>query len=183
MDSLDCLETDLKTLCFQLPHWQQLLLQAFFYGILNWLISYHEEERQIVPNDFTLEDIVAHSDEEFRTWPSDWLQPWKDRILSMNLSLDDLYTLYEHVDTVFRDCIPVDLDIFSTLANGEPLTEDQWTRLYESVAFRPPAIQPTGFKKHHAKTRRMHGKRALTPLRRRRAVTHHKSHVNVVKLS
>ena len=106
--------------------------------------------------------------------------------LALGLTLEELNSWFTRLDTVFRYCISTDLDIFSTLADGVPLTEEQWERLYVAIAPQPP--DTTGFKKHHHtrnKTRRTHGRRALTPMRRHhhhRAVTRHQPHLNVVKL-
>ncbi len=67
---------DLKTLCFQLPHWQQLVIQAFFYGALNWLIPLAEQHQPAKKDEITVTDLVIHSDPEFSQWPSDWLDSW-----------------------------------------------------------------------------------------------------------
>lgn len=165
---------DLKTDCFQLPHWQMLLLQAFHYGVLNWFIPVLEEGKKPVKGDFLLEDLVAHSDPEFRNWPSDWLNSWLEKLFLLDLSHEQLYLFSEQLEEAFRDCIPTDLDIYGTFLQGETLTDEQWTRLYTSVAFQPPTLLSTPSQK--GKTRRMHGRRAITPIKRRRAITYHKSH-------
>jgi hypothetical protein len=173
--------SDLKTFCFQLPTWQMLTVQAFFYGALNWLIPHAEQHR--IPNktEMTMQDLVEHSDPEFSSWPADWLESWLDRLLELKLSHEQLYEFSEQLDLAFRDCIPTDLDIYSTLAEGRHLTEEQWERLYTAVAPHQQ-ILPLSMSKKCAKTRRTHGKRAITPLKRRRAQTHHRPHVNVVKI-
>lgn len=172
---------DLKTHCFQLPHWQQLVVQAFFYGALNWLIPLAEQHRPANKGEITIEDLVAHSDAEFRMWPSEWLEPWLEKLIALKLSQEQLYEFSELLDSAFRDCIPTDLDIYSTLAEGEHLTDEQWERLYSAVSPRQQVL-PLSMNKKTAKTRRTHGKRAITPLKRRRAHTHHRSHVTVVKI-
>lgn len=172
---------DLKTLCFQLPHWQQLVLQAFFYGALNWLIPLAESRQQANKGEITLQDLVTHSDPEFLNWPSDWLESWLDKLIALNLSQEQLYEFSEELDLAFRDCIPTDLDIYSTLAEGNQLTEEQWERLHSAIAPQQQVL-PLSMNKKLAKTRRTHGKRAITPIKRRRAHTHHRPHINVVKI-
>lgn len=173
--------SDLKTLCFQLPVWQQLVVQAFFYGALNWLIPLAEQHQPANKSEITVTDLVVHSDPEFSQWPSEWLDSWLTRLISLNLTHEQLYSFSEQLELAFRDCIPTDLDIYSTLAEGEHLTEEQWGRLYDAVAPRQQ-ILPLSMSKKCAKTRRTHGKRAITPIKRRRAHTHHRPHVNVVKV-
>jgi hypothetical protein len=186
MDSLTKWEEELKTLCPMLPHWQQIQLQGFWYGLISWLLTYAEEGVNPTLHPITAEELLKHADAQFSNWPSEWLQPYADRFIAQNLSYEQLNTWFATLDTVFRDCISTDLDIFSILSEGAELTEAQWERLYESIAFQPP--DTSGFKRaiNKHKTRRTHGRRALTPLRRhhhRRAITHHQKHaVNVVKL-
>ncbi len=186
MDTLTKWEEELKTLCPQLPHWQQIQLQGFWYGLISWLLTCAEEGVNPTLHTITAKELLKHSDPEFEVWPSDWLQPYADRFIALNLPHDQLNIWFATLDTVFRDCISTDLDIFSVLSEGTELTEAQWERLYESMAFQPPDI--SGFKRavNKHKTRRVHGRRALTPMRRHhhhRAITHHqKHHLNVVKL-
>lgn len=169
-----------------LPHWQQIQLQGFWYGLISWLLTCAEEGVNPTLHTITAKELLKHSDPEFEVWPSDWLQPYVDRFIALNLPHDQLNTWFATLDTVFRDCISTDLDIFSVLSEGAELTDAQWERLYESMAFQPP--DTTGFKRvvNKHKTRRVHGRRALTPMRRHhrlRAITHHQKHaVNVVKL-
>jgi hypothetical protein len=134
----------------------------------------------------TAQELMKHSDIHFENWPSEWLQTYADKFIALHLSHEQLNTWFATLDTVFRDCISTDLDIFGILSEGAELTDEQWERLYESMAFQPP--DTSGFKRptNKHKTRRTHGRRALTPLRRHhrmRAITHHqKQHLNVVKL-
>lgn len=184
-NALDQLENELKNTCLNLPHWQQLVLQGFWYGLISWAITCAEDGTDPQTNQISLDEMLKHADAEFEGWPVSWLQNDADRFLSLRLSLDELNSWFGRLDTVFLDCIPTDLHIFGTFAEGEILSEDQWKRLYDTVAFMPPDV--SGFKrpltKH--KTRRVHGRRALTPMRRHhhhRAVTRHHTHVNVVKM-
>ena len=186
MDPLTKWEEELKSLCTQLPHWQQIQLQGFWYGLLSWLLTYAEEGVNPTLHPITAKELLQHADTTFEDWPSEWLQPYADRFIALHLSHEQLNTWFATLDTIFRDCISTDLDIFSILAEGAELTDIQWERLYESIAFQPP--DTTGLKRSNPKhkTRRTHGRRALTPMKRHhrlRAITHHqKQHVNVVKL-
>jgi hypothetical protein len=186
MTSLVALEEELKNLCTLLPHWQQIQLQGFWYGLISWLLTCAEEDVNPALHAITAEELIKHADAEFEGWPSEWLQPYVDRCIGLHLSHEQLNSWFATLDIVFRDCISTDLDIFSILAEGAELTEPQWERLYESMAFQPP--DTSGFRKqtNKHKTRRTHGRRALTPLKRHhrlRAITHHqKQHVNIVKL-
>lgn len=185
---MDILEEDLKNLCMIAPHWQQLLLQGFWYGLISWTTTCAEEKRSPKEHPLTLKEIVMHSDAEFETWPLEWLESWLTRFLDLGLSEEQLNKWFETLDTLFRDTIPTDLDIFSTLAEGETLTEQQWSRLHDALAFIP--TDHSGYKKpkNRNKTRRLHGRRAITPMKRRhhhRAVTYHKHHqqtISVIKM-
>ena len=174
---MEALESDLKAFCFLAPRWQLLVIQGFMFGAVNWLIPLSESGIPPDKTSITIEDLMKHADPEFALWPSDWLDTWLDRILDLKLSVDDLYTFYDHLDTLFRDCIPIDLDIFTPLSNGIMITKEQWECLYEAVAFQAPLVQ-----QKNNKTRRTHGRRAITPMKRRKSKTYHKPHVTVVKL-
>jgi hypothetical protein len=181
--SLDKLEADLKELCPQLPHWQQLLIQGFWYGTISWLMTCVEDCEDPKLHPLSVRDVVIHADHEFETWPTEWLKPYLDEFITLNLNLEQLNDWFDKLDVIFRDCIPTDLDIFTILAEGNVLSEEQWERLYNALAFLPP--DTSGFKKNHAKhkTRRLHGRRAITPMRRRRAITHHNKHpLNIIKM-
>jgi hypothetical protein len=179
------LETELKTICATLPHWQQLLIQGFWYGLLSYSITFAEEGRDILASPPTVTEFVQHADTEFVSWPTEWLQPMATEFLQRRLNVQQLNGWFDQLDTIFRDCIPTDLDIFTTLAEGEHLTEHQWERLYDAIALLPPNQEALKKPSHKQKTRRVHGRRAITPMRRRRAMTHHNHHqapVNLVKL-
>ena len=79
MEAVESLKTDLKALCFQAPHWQQLVLQAFWYGVMNWLIPLKEAEKRPSLDRMTPLDLAKHADPEFVRWPTEWLQPWMER--------------------------------------------------------------------------------------------------------
>ena len=207
---MEKLEADLRQLCADAPHWQQIQIQIFWYGVIMWAIDTLESKKTYKDAKKPIQEIITMADAEPSSWPTAWLEPYLQQFIDANMNQDQVQDLLEHLDTLFRDCIPTDLDVYSTLANGELLTQDQWTRLYDAVAFLPPAVnQPTNethiahtapangppqpAQKAHtmptehlkpkyarAKTRRTHGRRAITPIRGRRAHTrHHHSAVPV----
>lgn len=180
-NQMDTLESKLKELCIISPHWMQLELQAFWYGLISWAITCAEDKRPAKAEDITVEELLEHADVEFVSWPAEWLEPTITEFINYNFNEAQLNELFSRLDTIFRDCVPIDLDIFSTLADGQQLTEEQWVRLYNTLAFIPPEIQK-GKRNTRAKTRRIHGRRALTPMRGRRALTHHRPYAQVVKL-
>ncbi len=122
--------------------------------------------------------MVTFSDETFTDWPTDWLQDTADEFFKLPLTLDECYAWFDTVHHIFEDYVRADLQIFTVLSNGDTLTDEQWSRLYDAIAFTTPHAE---FAKRapppkRAKTRRTHGRRALTPIKSRRAYTHHKSH-------
>lgn len=182
---LDQLENELKNMSLHLPHWQQLVLQGLWYGLISWAMTCAEENVDSKLNPPTLSEMLKHADSEFEGWPVEWLQDEATKFLSLKLSVEELNSWFARLDSVFQDCIRTDIYIFGTFAEGATLTEDQWKLLYDAVAFMPPDV--TGFRKpiSKSKTRRIHGRRALTPMRRHhhhRALTRHHSHINVVKI-
>jgi hypothetical protein len=212
MDDHDKLLEELKSLCLIAPHWQQLLLQGFWYGLMSWLVTCAEDNTTPDKYPMTLKEMVSHADPEFASWPLEWLQVYVDKMLTLNPVLHSvkLNDFFERLDTMFQDTIPTDLDIFSTLVRGEHLTEEQWVRLHDALAPMPPPPPPTSQSppllqhqppslppstplqlqpqphtiRNNHRTRRLRGKRAITPLKRKRAVTHHHKHsvnVNVIK--
>jgi hypothetical protein len=183
---MDTLKTELRERCLQAPHWEQLLLQAFWYGLMSWLVTCAEDEKNPIEHRLSAKQIVTYADPEFESWPADYLEPIITKVIELHLSLEDLTKFFDELDDLFRDCIPTDLDIFTTFGNGELLTKEQWERLYAAVAFLPPPAVSTKEVSHNPlkhKTRRAHGRRGITPIRRRRGITHHhRSSINVVKM-
>jgi hypothetical protein len=181
MEKFKKLEDELRKLCIVAPHWQQLLLQGFWYGLISWAITCAEDNGDPAEHRISVQEMVEHADAEFSSWPTDWLESSVDTFLQLDCNLEELNLWYIQLDSIFRDCIPVDLDIFTTLASGQTLTEEQWKRLYDALAFIPPEKV---VKKSFNKTRRTHGRRALTPIKRRHGQTHHnrmKKVLNVIK--
>lgn len=187
---METYKTYLKDWCFTAPHWMQLQIQAFWYGFISYLMECVEHQTTPTLEAIRIEDLLAHAHPEFRKWPTVGLEEHVKRILSISSSYtqDQLDTLYADLDALFQDVIPIDLNIFMVLAEGNELTEEQVQRLYDVVAFIPPATnQTTKSSKLRHHTRRVHGRRGITPIRRRRAKTHHAPRpvippVQVVKL-
>lgn len=180
---MQTLETKLKQLCLDSPHWMQLELQAFWYGLLSITMELAEQGGYLPPDKLKVLDCIFHADPEFSSWPTEWLQPIGTEFLQLKLSLEDQQLFFEHLETCFQDTVPVDLNLFTVLAEGEQLSAEEWERLYDTLAFLPPEAPPKKTFQH--KTRRTHGRRAITPLKRRKATTaHHRkhTHVQLVKL-
>jgi len=184
MAHMDTLESELKTFLFSAPKWMQLQLQGFWYGLVSAAIKSAEEGTTLTLQPTSIETWLLYADPQFEDWPTTWLEPIAKQFLNNQWTLTELNHWFERLDTSFRDCVPTDLDIFTTLANGEFLTETQWTRLYDALAFLPPPLlqQQLKQKRKIVKTRHTHGKRAITPLRSRKAFTHKKHKYSFVKL-
>jgi len=180
---MDAIESELKTFCFSAPRWMQLELQGFWYGLLSTVLTYKEEGLTVPPiNTAFIETILLHADPEFTDWPTLWLESIAAQFLALNLSIDDLNGWFERLEQAFRDSVPTDLNIFTTYSNGETLTPDQWSRLYDAIAFMPSPVQSKR-NAYNKRTRHIHGRRALTPLRSRKAITRkHHTHYTFVKL-
>jgi hypothetical protein len=172
MNSLETLKKTLKSQCEHAAHWELLLLQGFWYGLWCWLTTCAEDQKDPEENRLSAKQIVTLTDSKFESWPTDWLEDTVESILNLHLNEEELNTFFDEIDLLFKDTIPPNLDIFTTLGNGDFITNEQWDILQASVALFPPHNQPLTNRIKH-KTRRARGKRALTPLRRRRGITHH----------
>lgn len=179
--TMDEIERELRETCLIAPHWMQLELQAFWYGLISWCITCAEDKRPARMEDISLTQLLEAADPEFASWPTDWLQPIAKQFINKNFSEEALHKWFDRLDVIFRDTIPTDLDIFTTLADGGELSEEQWSRLYDALAFVPPQHGPSAASKHK-KTRRIHGRRAITPMRRRRVLTYHRAHKHAIQL-
>lgn len=183
---MEQIEKELRDTCFISPHWMQLQLQAFWYGLLSWCITCVEDKRPIQLETITIEELLETADPEFASWPTDWLQPFANQFVTHSFTEEEYHNCLDRLDVIFRDTVPTDLDIFTTLADGNTLTEEQWMRLYEALAFLPPQHLLPSQSNKRQKTRRVHGRRAITPMRRRRVLTYHKPHsssAQVIKMS
>ena len=176
---MEAYESNLRTFLFSAPKWMQLEIQGFFYGLISTSLSYKEENNPFTVNEKTVETLLLFADPEFEGWPTSWLEPFLEEFLKLDLTLEQLNTHFSNLDTLFRDCVPTDLDIFTTYANGETLTDEQWLRLHDALAFLPPPLQQT---KRNTKTRHIHGRRSVTPMRNRKAITLKKQKYSFVKL-
>jgi hypothetical protein len=210
---MDKLEAELRQLCADAPHWQQIQLQIFWYGVVMWAMDTLESKKTYKEAIRPIQEIITMADAEPSSWPTEWLQPYYQKFIDANLDQEQVQDFLEQLDTLFRDCVPTDLDVYSTLANGELLTQEQWKRLYDAVAFLPPAMNQSANEvhmahtapaqaqapqqipthqitpaQHHkpkyirAKTRRTHGRRAITPIRGRRAHTRHHHSANPLQI-
>lgn len=180
---MNTLESNLKTLCLQSPHWMQLELQAFWYGLLSYTMDAAEHSQPLDPKELSPETLLQHADPEFDGWPTDWLQPFVTEFTGLSLNFQQQQEFFERLEALFQDTIPVDLNIFTVLAEGELLTEDQWKRLMDTVAFQPSS-NPLSQQRGQHKTKRVQGRRGITPLKRRKAKTFHKprhQHITFVK--
>lgn len=189
--SVTTLESELKTFLFSAPKWMQLQLQGFWYGLVSAAIKSAEEGTTLILEPTSIETWLLYADPHFEDWPTTWLEPYANQFLAQPRTLEELNNWFERLDTTFRDCVPTDLDIFTTFANGELLTEAQWIRLFDALAFLPPPLHPQQHHHHQLKqkrnirvpkTRHIHGRRAITPLRSRKAFTHKKSKYSFIKL-
>jgi hypothetical protein len=176
---MDALESELKCFLFSAPKWMQLEMQGFWYGFISRAITCKEEQTPFLQELNTIETLLHHADPEFAGWPTSWLEQYVQQFLALDLTYDQYHEWFERLDTIFRDSVPTDLDIFTTLSNGELLTEEQWKRLYDALAFIPPPVQA---KRKYAKTRHVKGRRAITPIKNRKAITHKNKLYSFVKL-
>jgi len=167
---MEHVETNIKTICFQSPRWMQIEIQGFMYGLLSWSLTCLEDKEEPIHTKITVEELLEHADEEFHGWPTSWLEPMVEDFIALHLSYDVQQTLLVNLERVFQDSVPTDINIFTILANGDILTTEQWERIYESIAFRNP-IEPI---KKSQKTRRLQGRRAVTPIKKRKSFTRHK---------
>ena len=180
---MDKLEQEIKTFCFQAPRWMQIELQAFWYGVMCWSLTCIEEGTPLYINRPKIQEFLETSHSDFSTWPTSWLEESPERFLNLNLNFHQQQTWFQRLEQIFQDCIPSDINIFTELADGSELSEEQIERLYNTVAFEPPQVQSIGKHNNHNKTLRPKQRRGITPIRRRKALTrHHKPTVIVSKL-
>lgn len=172
------MNTALHPFLLDQPRWVHLGAQAYTYGFLCWLADCLECGEPI--DTPSVAAAMTRADETFESWPAECFEHLAQSLLLFlaqepaEMTNDRLDELYGQAEDTFRDHVSADLLIFTTLATGEPLTEEQWTRLWAALAFDLPLTRP---KDSHAKTRRVHGRRAITPMRRHkrfRAITLHK---------
>lgn len=171
---MQSLLSSLKTQSLESPRWIQLELQGFWYGLLSWSLTCTEDNIIPLAKDITVAELLQHADQEFEGWPTDWLELSIKQFLDLGLTYDQQQDFFSGLEQVFQDSVPTDINIFTVLANGDSLTADQWERLNTALAFRNSPEPP---KKQN--TRRIHGRRAVTPIKKRKAFTRHR--IMVVK--
>jgi hypothetical protein len=180
---MDKLEQEIKQFCFQAPRWMQIELQAFWYGFLCWSLTCAEENLPIHLNRPTLSEMLETSHAEFGSWPTDWLSEIPEKFLSQKLTFQQQQDWFQRLEHIFQDCVPSDLNIFTELADGSELSEEQMERLYTTVAFEPPQLHPQGKPARPNKTLRPRQRRGITPIRRLKVMTrHHKTTIIVSKI-
>ena len=174
------MDTLLRPFLFEQPRWVQLMTQACFYGVLCHISDSLEENS--VKDTMSARAYCMRADVQFETWPTDALEEFVQQVFvfftldEKSLTLDRLDEIYAEAEDVFRNYVPVDLLIFIYMATGESITAEKWKELWVALAFQPAPI-PAGYQTYHARTRRVHGRRAITPIRRHkrfRAITYHK---------
>jgi hypothetical protein len=166
---METLERTIKDFCFQAPRWMQIEIQGFWYGLMSWSLTCLEDKEEPNIHTITVKELLEHSDTNFKDWPTDWLESSIKDFIDMKLSYEEQETFFTNLEQYFKDSIPVDLNIYTILMNGDTISEEQWERLYDSMAF----LHPQEYKSQN-KTRRIYGKRSITPMRRRKAFTYHK---------
>lgn len=166
---MDALETTIKMQCAEAPRWLQIEIQAFWYGLISWSITCAEDNIDPSINTITIQNLLVHADKEFETWPTIYFESMPKEFIDLKLSLEQQNIFYEKLVNIFQDCIPVDINIFTLLSNGEEISSEQWERLYNAIAF----MEPTQLRVAQ-KTRRFHGRRGITPMRNKKTFTRHK---------
>ncbi len=166
---MDKQEDSIRSFCSTAPRWMQLQFQAFWYGLISTAITYVEEHKTIQEIQTTPKELCVFVDPEFESWPMEWLDGFLKEFLTLSLTEDELHTFLERLDDLFKDYVPVDLHIFTILTSGSELDAEQWKHLNDALAFTLP-IQSKNYK-HRQRTRCTHGRRAVTPMRSRKALT------------
>ena len=161
------------------PRWMQMELQAFVYGFLSWIADCLDHS-DLLDDPLEPSEYIERADPKFLEWPIDWLEHPLHELLRCcmfqeEFIADTVNHMYADAEDIFRNYVPADLMIFTQLATGEPITEEQWQRLWDVLSFETPVAIQT----NRNITRRTHGHRSVTPLKRRkghkfRAVTLHK---------
>jgi len=158
----------LDPLCHNQPRWVQIEIQAFTYGFLCWASDTLEDESGQPIEPLSPSEYLEGVDRHFAGWPTDWLESLLQElliycILEKHMTMETVAKIYGDAEDIFRNHIPTDLMIFTQLATGSSLTEEQWDRLYDTLAFQTP---DTRIQDRRNKTMRIHGRRAITPMKR-----------------
>jgi hypothetical protein len=154
----------------EVPYVLQVGLQGYLYGVCCWIQESQEENKWLdVP---TLEECMEYSEEdlaEFHREDSFGLD--LTNLPSTPLPTEsELADLLEQVSKEASEKIPKELFILKTLLEGDELSEEQKECMKAFLAQPPPPQElprpPAKPKKIHM-TRRTHGRRAITPIKRR----------------
>ena len=152
------------------PRWNQVVLQLWIYGLFCWLQDSLETDKYIPT---TAEELFEYAD-EFIEIPRDieFLKPSFNILLENNIRLIPFEKIYnkflEKVATIDKK-----VEIINILCTGDDFTEEQINNVWDALAFQ---IDTPMHKKNT--TKRVHGRRAITPLRRRKgikAITKHRA--------
>lgn len=170
---MDSLFQDLQAGLTDTPVWVQILWQAYSYTMLCWCID-SVEHQSFTPE--TLADSLEFVDAEFRKFPHEALfspihEHWTKTLMSLNPSKTQLEEEAEVWCEAIQKVVDPSIEIFSTLYDGQELTAEKWDALYSAMAFQPPQVKATHSHKNLHRTLRSKGRRAITPIRRRRGLT------------
>ena len=153
------------------PRWNQVVLQLWMYGLFCWLQDSFETD-EYIPT--TMEELFEYAD-EFVELPRDieFIKPSFKTLLENNIRLIPFQKIYneffEKVETIDKE-----VEIMNILCTGEDFTEEQVNTIWDALAFQPIHIKDP----RKNLTKRVHGRRAITPLRRRKgikAITRHRA--------
>jgi hypothetical protein len=142
------------------PLWGQLVLQSYLYGVFSLIQESQEDGKW---NVFTYKEAIEEAD-EFLDFPNDFLE-------SLHKSVESLFEgalpTIEEYNRYISDIIDnaentLEICVMSKLFSGECLTDEDYDDLLSRLSFRPDERQ-----RKRPMTRRVRGRRAITPIRRR----------------
>ena len=143
------------------PKWLQLVWQAYLYGFGCWLLDCEETEWK----QETLDYIFKLSDNTILSFPKDIIQgfhsKWSEKAIESKYTKDQIEDAMEEWFETCETIIDPTIFIMRLLYDGEQITEEKWLDLHKHI-MDPNPIKP----KHQQKTRRVRGRRAITPIRR-----------------
>jgi hypothetical protein len=157
------------------PYVLQVGLQGYLYGVCCWIQESQEENKWLdVP---TLEECMEYSEDDladFHNVEDSFGLDLKNLPSTPLPTESELADLLEQVSKEASEKIPKELFILKTLLEGDELSEEQKECMKAFLAqppqpqepLQPPQQLPSKPKKFHM-TRRTHGRRAITPIKRR----------------
>jgi hypothetical protein len=147
----------------------QIILQTWVYGLFCYIQDSQEAEDWI-PIPF--EELFDYAN-EFNDLSKEEADDLKESLVNLRLKpllTDNEFKRNLEIFVLETEKIPEGISIIKDLLTGEDLNEEIKTRVMGIL--RPvPAQEP---KKRHLQTRRIHGRRSITPIKRkhgRRAIT------------